>query len=197
MLHEMKEFLRGVNAGADRLRRLVENFILLVEIETGEATMTCHWRRKLIKDYQRVISQALRHQQGIFDQHEQALEVHIAPDVKPIMADEEYLGAALARLLDNASKFSAQGARIELRVHNDASGATCISVRDYGRGIPASEHEKIFESFYQIKREKYEDQGAGSGLAIVKGLTLAQGAEMLLESVEGEGSLFTMRFHPA
>jgi two-component system sensor kinase len=197
MLHEMKEFLRGVNAGADRLRRLVENFILLVEIETGEATMTCHWRRKLIKDYQRVISQALRHQQGIFDQHEQTLEIHIAPDAKPIMADEEYLSAALARLLDNASKFSGQGARIEFRVQNDETGAPCLSVRDYGRGIPANEHEKIFESFYQIKREKYEDQGAGSGLAIVKGLTLAQGAEMLLESVEGEGSLFTMRFRPA
>ncbi len=41
---DMRAFLRGINAGANRIRRLVENFILLVELETGEAQKTYTWR---------------------------------------------------------------------------------------------------------------------------------------------------------
>ncbi|MBN1967052.1 MAG: response regulator, partial [Anaerolineae bacterium] len=43
---DMRGFLRGINAGASRLRRLVENFILLVELETGEAEATFAWRKR-------------------------------------------------------------------------------------------------------------------------------------------------------
>lgn len=79
-----------------------------------------------------------------------------------------------------------------LHVYED-NGYVCLSVSDQGRGIPAEELDKIFQPFYQINREKYEDQGAGSGLAIVDGITRLHGGSASVTSVFGEGSTFTMR----
>jgi DNA-binding response OmpR family regulator len=56
---EIKTFLNGVNAGADRLRRLIENFILLVELETGEAVRTFGWRKRPFCDYQALFAEAM------------------------------------------------------------------------------------------------------------------------------------------
>ena len=79
-----------------------------------------------------------------------------------------------------------------LRAYED-DGYVSLSVSDHGRGIPVEELDKIFQPFYQINREKYEDQGAGSGLAIVDGIVRLHGGSASVESVYGEGSTFTMR----
>ncbi len=48
---DMRTFLRGINAGASRLRRMVENFILLVELQTGEARTTFDWRKDTLSNF--------------------------------------------------------------------------------------------------------------------------------------------------
>lgn len=101
--------------------------------------------------------------------------------------------AALECLLDNAVKFTENpDTTITLRAHRDGD-QMCFSVRDQGRGIPEHELKHIFESFYQINREKYEDQGAGSGLAIVNGVIRLHNGAIGVESSVGKGSIFTLR----
>ena len=64
-------------------------------------------------------------------------------------ADSERLRQVVANLIDNAIKYSPGGGRIELRVsHNGATGL--IQVADNGLGIPAHEHQRIFEKFYRV-----------------------------------------------
>ncbi|MEL7672893.1 MAG: ATP-binding protein, partial [Chloroflexota bacterium] len=63
---------------------------------------------------------------------------------------------------------------------------------DEGRGIPPHELEHIFETFYQIDRGKYEDQGAGSGLAIVNAVVRLHQGRVEVISAPGEGSTFTI-----
>ena len=66
-------------------------------------------------------------------------------------------------------------------------------MQDRGPGIPAAEHEKIFERFYRLGSElRRETPGVGIGLSIVKHIVEAHGGRVKVESEVGQGSRFTM-----
>jgi signal transduction histidine kinase len=76
-----------------------------------------------------------------------------------------------------------------------AHQATCLHlwVEDHGEGIPAAEHEKIFERFYRRGSElRRQTQGVGIGLSIVKHILEAHGGRVLVRSALGQGSRFTI-----
>jgi len=71
--------------------------------------------------------------------------------------------------------------------------ALCLWVEDHGPGIPAEEHEKIFERFYRLGSElRRETPGVGIGLSIVKHIVEAHGGKVLVRSAVGQGSRFTV-----
>jgi signal transduction histidine kinase len=66
-------------------------------------------------------------------------------------------------------------------------------VEDHGEGIPAAEHEKIFERFYRRGSElRRQTQGVGIGLSIVKHIVEAHGGQVRVRSAPGQGSRFTI-----
>lgn len=195
-IDDMRTFLRGMNTGANRLRRLVENFILLVELDTGEAQQTYNWRNRPLNDYEALMRSVVFKYDDLARERFVAIETCSDPDLPPVKGDLEYLNAALECLLDNAIKFSDKAkpdapSTVTMRAYQE-NDYVCISVRDEGRGIPPHELEHIFESFYQINREKYEDQGAGAGLAIVNGVARLHGGTISIKSNFGMGSTFTI-----
>jgi signal transduction histidine kinase len=119
-------------------------------------------------------------------------EIFVDDDIPPFKVDQEYLAHTMRHLLDNAVKFSDPDSPIIIRASHE-NGQIIISVQDVGRGIPAEEIPKIWDMFYQVRREFYEDQGSGSGLAIVKGLIEMHGGWVDVESVLEEGSIFYIR----
>lgn len=189
---DMRAFLRGINAGAGRLRRLVENFILLVELETGEAENTYNWRRRLFTSYEALLYGIQSKYNDLAQERAVSVEVEVEANLPPVLVDMDYFSAALECLVDNAVKFSDKPDHLVLiRAFRDGD-AVAIAVQDQGRGIPPQELESIFDSFYQINREKYEDQGAGSGLAIVDGVVRLHGGTVSVESTFGQGSTFVI-----
>lgn len=190
---EMLSFLQGVKSGADRLQYLIENFIMLVELDTGSAQKTLEWRRKPITAIDEVLQAAVNRALDIRrdDEHEHSVAVTVADDLPAFVADSEFLIFAIAHLVDNACKFSPGKTTVKVGAHCE-SDELCIWVKDRGRGVPADEYENIWLDFYQINREHYEDQGAGSGLAIVKGIAELHGGRVDLESQLGVGSTFKM-----
>lgn len=189
---ELRAFLHGVNSGADRFRRLVENFIALVELETGEARNNFEWRRQPVTDVRPLCSEVVEMARAAAEERHVELITRVPESVPEFSADYEYLRAALVQLLDNAIKFSDKpNPRVELRVDSDASSVR-FAVQDWGRGIEAAEFERIWQPFYQIERAQYEDQGAGSGLAIVRGIVELHGGRVDLQSTFGQGSTFTI-----
>ncbi len=189
---ELRAFLRGVDSGADRFRRLVENFIALVELETGEARNNYEWRRQPMTDVRPLCSEIIDMTRPAAEERHVELVAMVPERVPEFYADYEYLRAALAQLVDNAIKFSDKpNARVELRVDSDANNVR-FAVQDWGRGIEVAEFDRIWEPFYQIERAQYEDQGAGSGLAIVRGIVELHGGKVDLESTFGKGSTFTI-----
>jgi len=187
---EVLTFLKGVNSGADRLRRLVENFIMLVEMTSGDAEKTIAWRKRPISDLSYLVQDAHR-QIALENERPRHFVFDIPPDLPPIVLDQQYMVVAIRELLDNAAKFSSDHSRIEFQVRQVDHGLEMI-VRDEGRGIVAEELENIWQPFYQIEREQFEDQGSGSGLAIVDHVVRLHGGRRSVSSTPGQGSTFAI-----
>ncbi|WP_394234450.1 response regulator [Pseudomonas anguilliseptica] len=116
-----------------------------------------------------------------------------------IHTDRIRLQQILRNLLSNALKFTEHG-EVSLTV-SCASGEPeeghellNFSVRDSGIGIPAEQHEQIFQAFQQIDGSTSRRfGGTGLGLAITRQLVLAMDGEISLQSALGEGSCFTVQ----
>ena len=90
-------------------------------------------------------------------------------------------------LVENAVKNSISKKVIELGFSNGK-----LFVRDFGRGIPKEEIEKIFERFYKVDKSR-SSSGYGLGLSLAKKLADILGLEIGVESKEGEGSTFYLK----
>ena len=120
----------------------------------------------------------------------------VAVEVPPgwrVLGDHRQLVSALHNLLENAVKYSDPGSTVEVEARAQA-GFLELSVRDHGIGIPSRDLDRIFERFYRVDRGRGRDTGGtGLGLSIVRHVAGNHGGDVLVESREGEGSLFTLR----
>jgi signal transduction histidine kinase len=106
--------------------------------------------------------------------------------------DPDKMRQILVNLISNAVKFTPEGGRIDLNYRLDQRSIT-IDVRDTGVGIPADKQEVIFEPFVQLDRGLTRtNEGTGLGLAISRGLARGMGADILLRSKVGHGSVFSL-----
>jgi signal transduction histidine kinase len=109
-----------------------------------------------------------------------------------VRADREKTQQILLNLLSNALKFTGPGGSVTIGcevVENQVR----IRVQDTGRGIPGDYRERIFHPFVQVDVGlSGRQEGTGLGLAISRDLARAMGGDLTVESVEGEGSTFTL-----
>jgi signal transduction histidine kinase len=190
---ELVMFLKEINNGADRLRRLIENFIMLVELETGDAQKTYEWRRHPIDNLETLLQNAIKRACESHRMEHYPCEISMIKPLPIIIGDPDYITMMITELLINAIKFSKE----ELRIHLEVEGIDDelhLRVIDTGRGIPPEKITRIWEKFTQIDREQHEDQGAGSGLAIVKGLADLHHAKIDVESIPDKRTCFTLIF---
>jgi two-component system sensor histidine kinase MprB len=116
-------------------------------------------------------------------------------DLNPTLVDAApaVLTGAISNLLDNAVKWSPDGAPIEVTVKNGA-----VTVRDHGPGIAAADLPHVFDRFYRAAGAR-KLPGSGLGLAIVRQVADAHGGTVTAEPAAGGGSIFALRLpvHPA
>ena len=109
----------------------------------------------------------------------------------PILADPHQITRVFQNLLSNAIKYSAKNSCVTLSVQHDIE-SVCITVKDTGYGIPEEELPFIFDRFRRVEKHTRIAAGTGIGLAIVKAIVEAHSGEVLVHSVEGEGSEFSV-----
>jgi CheY-like chemotaxis protein len=112
-----------------------------------------------------------------------------------MVGDAPRLQQLLSHLMVNAVKFTHSGG-VELRVLRESRGSEIlrIEVEDTGIGIPASEVDRIFESFRQVDSGLSRNYpGLGLGLALAKKLASLMQGEISVKSTPGVGSIFTLR----
>lgn len=105
--------------------------------------------------------------------------------------DRLLLERIMRNLVDNAIKYTDTGS---LRIDAAATGDdVVIAVADTGRGIPPTEHARVYEEFYQLDNpERDRTRGFGLGLSIVKRLADLLGIRLELESAPGKGTTFRL-----
>jgi CheY-like chemotaxis protein/anti-sigma regulatory factor (Ser/Thr protein kinase) len=107
-----------------------------------------------------------------------------------VRSDPNLLSEIIQNLVSNAIHYTASGS-IEMSCH-EADGRLHLSVKDTGIGIAPDQVEQIFQEFHQIKSPGQDKEGFGLGLAIVRRLSDLLEHEISVQSVPGEGSVFTV-----
>jgi signal transduction histidine kinase len=119
------------------------------------------------------------------------VEGHPQGEPLQVWADPDRLAEVLTNLLDNAVKYSPAGSRITVQAQR-TDGQVMIVVSDEGIGIPPDELDKIFDKFHRVDRkDAKESYGHGLGLYITRKLVEAQGGQIGVESLPGQGSRFS------
>ncbi len=134
---------------------------------------------------------------GVFDRSSEkakkagvALEPKLEENLPDLQVDPERLSWAIFQLVDNGIKFTPDGGKVNIQVGIKDLGIHFI-VSDTGIGIPEDRIHEIFEPFHQLDGSPTRRYGgAGLGLALVKIIVDAHGAELSVESQEGQGTKF-------
>jgi signal transduction histidine kinase len=115
-----------------------------------------------------------------------------APETLVARLDEVRIRRVIQNLLENALKFSdKQKRQVEICLRVEGEKAV-LSVRDFGVGIPAEDHEKVFEPFYRVDKSRTKETGGyGLGLSLCREIIRAHGGEIRLESQQGQGTQVT------
>src|SRR5205085_3409055 len=119
--------------------------------------------------------------------------IHLVTDGPvPFCADPEDLQLVWTNLLENAVRYSPEGASVEVAVTHD-DGRAKVVFEDHGHGIPANDLPHIFDRFYRGDPSRTRATGGfGLGLAIAKALVEAYGGSIAAESVPGKGTRMTV-----
>jgi K+-sensing histidine kinase KdpD len=175
--HELSEAVVGEG---QRLSRLVANLLDVSRLQSGSAQP-----QREEADLGGVL-EAARESIGASPEE---VRLAIDPDLPFLLADPAQLERAFANLIENGVRHG--GGRQVLVRSRQSGGRVVVRVVDQGAGIPEGERERIFEPFY---RRQAEGQGSGLGLAIARGFVEANGGEIVVESVPGQGSTFVVTF---
>lgn len=132
-----------------------------------------------------------------FKAGEKKQTIHLEAVAVSLVADHDKLWRVIINLLDNAIKFSPEGADIDIDLQRQGDKAV-ISVRDKGIGIPKGMEEKLFTIDATVKRSGTAGEASfGLGLAIVSQIIKAHGGTITVQSEEHAGTTFRIELQAA
>src|SRR5213594_3506794 len=172
-----------IGHSTDRLLRLVNQMLELSRLRAGVLPLA---RERV--DLARVVGRAVEELRPQAEEGALALTRERTGDDFEVRGDEDRLAQVVVNLVANAVRFTPRGGRVTVRLI-DAGPEIEIQVEDTGVGIPAAALPRIFDSWRQAHIDR---GGTGLGLAVVRGVVLAHGGRVTVESQEGKGSRFTV-----
>lgn len=170
-----------------RLQELIDRLLDWGRMESGRREY-----RRTSTDLRSIVQSATDAFEAMRIKQEILLDVALPPESITVFADRGAMSDALLNLLTNAAKYGGSPCKIQLECAESAR-AVYISVKDNGKGIPVTEHKRIFQKFYRIDdRFSREQEGSGLGLAIVKHVMRAHGGRVEVQSRPEAGSTFSL-----
>ena len=109
-----------------------------------------------------------------------------------VQGNRAALANVVRNLIENAIKFSNEGARIEVSLALAGEGRCRISVSDTGQGIPADEIPGLFTPFFRATKHRQSIAGSGLGLAVARRIVESHAGTIAVRSEDGKGSTFTV-----
>lgn len=181
---EQREYLEIIRDESKRLAQLSGSVLLLnrIEAQTILTDTTPFSLDEQLRQCVLVTQQKWRTKQLRFDANLPACTY---------TGSEALLKEVWLNLLDNAAKFSPDGAAVGVTLRQEP-GAVVVAVTDQGCGMDAETRRHIFEQFYQGDTS-HKTQGNGLGLAMAQKIAALHGGTITVDSQPGAGSCFTVR----
>jgi PAS domain S-box-containing protein len=181
-----RERVGQIVRGGEHLLRLIDDILDLSRIEAGRVALTIE--PLVVRD---VLQQVANTLEPLAARRSLTLEVEpVPPDLPRIAADSTRFTQILMNYGSNATKYNKATGRVVFRVTQPRADRVRISVCDTGIGIPADQHDKLFQAFQRAGQEAGPVEGTGIGLFITKRLAELMRAEVGFSSSFGEGSEF-------
>lgn len=164
---------------AERMRKLVQDFLTLSQLESGRVVW--HPEPISLEECVELAVSNVRSRNRAMPLP--LIENLIAPELPLVKADGEWLVEVLAKLIDNACKFTDAGGQIAIAANCQDPERLVVTVTDTGRGIEPQRLETVFDRFYQEEGAlRRSAGGTGLGLAICRQIVLGWGGEIWAES---------------
>ncbi|MBX7097081.1 MAG: response regulator [Myxococcaceae bacterium] len=183
---EVTTLLGDLKRGAERVTSLVRDLKQFSRPDDEQRRPVT--LRDVLEQAVRLVGHALRHRATLTTHHAEA------PAALGMPGRIEQVAVNLLLNASQALPEGRKGNRVELRSFATSDGRAAFSVQDNGVGISARDLPHVFEPFFTTKPV---GEGTGLGLAISHNIVTQLGGELLLESVQGQGTTVTVIFPPA
>ena len=188
-----ERFLDIMEAQAKRMARLIDDLLSLSRIE-----LAAHLRPETSVELLPIVRQVIDALQTLARDRGVKVTVDAPKEPLVVSGDHDELTRVFENLIENALKYGATGARVDIALSRTSSAGggeeAMVAVRDYGPGISAEHLPRLTERFYRVDvAESREQGGTGLGLALVKHIMNRHRGRITIESRSGEGATFTVR----
>ena len=182
-----KSFLDMAETESTRMELLIKNLLTLSQLDSK--TMSFNVREFDLEESIAYLAKSLAVNASA---HGHKLTFDGAYDPVIIRGDRIRIEQILINITSNAIKYTPDGGRISLRLH-DLGDRAEVTITDNGVGIPAEDIPHLFERFYRVEKARSSDKGGtGLGLAIAREFAAAHGGDIRVSSIVGKGTTFTV-----
>lgn len=183
---EMTIRLKTIRSAVARTVHMMEAVLSSNMLKTGKLDLNCD-----TFDVAELISELCDEQSNLARGHKITKVIRMNPSTGYF--DKKFLTIILTNLLSNAVKFTdPDHGEIEVSAQT-FPGTLIIQVKDNGVGIPKDDLKRVFEKFYRAANSS-GIPGSGVGLPLARDLVLMHHGEISVDSIEGQGTTFTLRF---
>jgi len=182
-----KRFLDIIAVETARLKRLIDDILIISDIERGRET-----RSDARIDIREAIDATIRSIDPVISEKHARIIRDYQEGEFVVLGNPDRFRQMMVNLIENAVKYSGPEAEVRIAVARKDDRIQ-ISVRDNGCGISEEHLPRIFERFYRVDRSRSQKEGGtGLGLAIVKHIVNLFDGEINVQSKVGEGTEFTI-----
>ena len=190
-LEEAKDNANDVITASRTLLDIVNGILDISKIESGKLELV-----EVDYDAPKMFNEVVKLAKARLGDKDLDFRVDIAPDLPPVLFGDHFnLKKIIINLLTNAIKYTDEG-YVNFSVKSVRQDGLCkmiISVKDSGRGIKKEDIDKLFTKFQRLDEDRNTTiEGTGLGLAITKQLIEMMNGKIVVNSVYGEGSEFTV-----
>lgn len=179
---EVQPMLADIHTSAQRLYRLISNFLLYADLEllVHDSERMKFWPKGSVKDPNTLITKVADEMLESLPERQSDFNLELENNCE-VKLPEEIFQKIVEELLNNAFKFSEESQKVGLK-SEVYSQTYSLEFINQGRGMTSDQIAKL-GAYKQFDRGRGEHQGAGLGLAIVKRLLDLHGGELTLESI--------------
>jgi signal transduction histidine kinase len=184
---QMNQWSERIVAATSTMKTIIQELVDVARLQMGHALQLDLRRTDLVGLARRLV---VEHQAA-------GRHIKLASSYAEVIGwwDESRLSRVLANLLDNAVKYSPQGAEVQVDValiQRDGAEHALLRVHDHGRGIPPEDLARVFDRFYRGSNVDGETSGSGLGLAVAHEIVAQHGGAIDIDSQPGLGTVVSL-----